>query len=231
MNPTSFSHALSLSDRVGIFEHAKFATPRREHGYCTDDVARLSIVTVREPEPRAHVRELSRIAFRFLSESQSATGRTRNRRDADGQWTDRHGTEDCWGRSLWAFGTAARRAPETSTRALGILCFERGAVQRSPDVRAMVFAALGAAEVAEQIHGHHAARHQTSSARSRCSGASLSRDARTSEARSTASHHARPQGPQRCWSLAKRSATACARSRSSEGGASAQPRVEISGRA
>lgn len=144
----SFGHVVSMTDRFGMFEHADHAEPRREHGYCTDDMARLLIVTVREPDQSDAVRELRRTAFRFLAASQSATGRTRNRRSEDGRWHGRHGLEDCWGRSVWAFGTAARRAPERWMRSSALSYFHHAVRQRSPHRRAMAFAALGAAEVA-----------------------------------------------------------------------------------
>lgn len=158
MTLPSFGHVLSLSDGIGMFEHADHAEPRREHGYCTDDVARLLIVAVREPAESQAVLELGLTAFRFLSESQSATGRTRNRRDANGRWRGRYGVEDCWGRSLWAFGTAARRADDEGMRASALSYFDHGAKQRSPHRRAMAFAALGAAEVAEFDIRHRGAR-------------------------------------------------------------------------
>lgn len=158
MTLPSFGHLLSISDDIGIFEHADHAEPRREHGYCTDDVARLLIVAVREPERSQAVRELGRTAFRFLASSQSTTGRTRNRRNAKGKWQGRHGVEDCWGRSVWAFGTAARRAPEDWMRESAMSYFNHGVKQRSPHRRAMAFAALGAAEVVEYDHRHHRAR-------------------------------------------------------------------------
>jgi len=143
----SFGHVVSMSDSIGMFEHADHATPRREHGYCTDDMARLLIVAVREPDRSQAVRELSRTAFRFLAASQSATGRTRNRRTATGRWVGRHGVDDCWGRSVWAWGTTAHRAPEDWMRASAMSYFGHGVKQRSPHRRAMAFAALGAAEV------------------------------------------------------------------------------------
>jgi hypothetical protein len=121
-------------------------------------VARLLIVTVREPDGRQVVRELSRTAFRFLAASQSVTGRVRNRRAVNGRWVGRHGVEDCWGRSVWAFGTAVRRAPDESMRRSAMSYFDRGARQRSPHRRAMAFAALGAAEVAHFDPRHRVAR-------------------------------------------------------------------------
>ena len=158
MTLPSFGHVLSISDDIGIFEHADHAEPRREHGYCTDDVARLLIVAVREPDRSQAVREVSRTAYRFLAASQSTTGRTRNRRSVNGRWQGRYGVEDCWGRSVWAFGTAARRAPEDWMRAGAMSYFNHGVKQRSPHRRAMAFAALGAAEVSECDHRHLRAR-------------------------------------------------------------------------
>ena len=159
MTLPAFGHVLSISDDIGIFEHADHDVPRREHGYCTDDVARLLIVAVREPDRSQAVRELGRTAFRFLAASQSTTGRTRNRRAANGRWTGRYSTEDCWGRSVWAFGTATLRAPEDWMRASAISYFNHGVKQRSPHRRAMAFAALGAAEVLEHDERHQRARH------------------------------------------------------------------------
>ncbi len=158
MTLASFAHVLSMTDGIGMFEHADHAEPRREHGYCTDDVARLLIVAVREPDGSQAVRDLSRTAFRFLAESQSVTGRIRNRRAANGRWHGRHGVEDCWGRSLWAFGTAVRRAPEASMRESALSYFDHGSAQRSPHRRAMAFAALGAVEVVEYDQRHRRAR-------------------------------------------------------------------------
>lgn len=158
MTLPSFGHVVTMTDGVGMFEHADHAVPRPEHGYCTDDVARLLIVAVREPDHSQVVRELGRTAYRFLTESQSTVGKTRNRRAAGGRWQGRHVVDDCWGRSLWAFGTAARRASEEWMRSGARSYFDRGAEQRSPHRRAMAFAALGAAEILLDDPRHHRAR-------------------------------------------------------------------------
>ncbi|CAN5407975.1 glycosyl transferase [soil metagenome] len=150
MTLPSFGHVLSMSDHLGMFEHADHAEPRLAHGYCTDDVARLLIVIVREPERSEAVRELGRTALRFVVAAQDATGRVRNRRDARGRWHGRRGVEDCWGRSIWAFGSAANRASEEWMRSSGRAHFAHGARQRSPHRRAMAFAGLGAAEMLER---------------------------------------------------------------------------------
>ena len=46
-----FEHLLRLSDDTGLFEHARGAVPRREHGYCVDDVARGLVVAARQQSP------------------------------------------------------------------------------------------------------------------------------------------------------------------------------------
>ena len=81
-----------------------------------------------------------------------------NRRSADGRWEDRRSAEDCWGRSVWAFGTAARAAPEEWMRESALAYFEHGIDTRSQWPRAMAFAALGAAEVLAVEPTHYGAR-------------------------------------------------------------------------
>jgi hypothetical protein len=142
-----FGHLGRMSDERGLFEHADHATPRRDHGYCTDDVARLLVVTSREPDPDPMVGSLAATALRFLADAQGPTGDSHNRMDERGTWQDRRSIDDCWGRSLWGFGTAAARSPDPAVRRTALAHFERGAGRRSLWPRTMAFAALGAAEV------------------------------------------------------------------------------------
>ena len=153
-----FAHLLTLSDGIGIHEHAKHTTPRSEHGYCTDDVARLLVVIAREPHPDHFVQDLGARALRFLEEAQRTDGKIQNRRAVTGRWQGEHTVEDCWGRSIWAFGTAFRETPEAELSGRLLSLFETGAQQRSPWPRAMAFAALGAAEVLRAQPGHLGAR-------------------------------------------------------------------------
>ena len=150
----SFEHLAMMSDGIGTFEHADHARPRVGEGYCTDDMARLLVAVCRQPEPDGVVVDLARMAYRFLAEAQGADGRIRNRRDAGGRWRGPRCVEDCWGRAMWAFGTAARRAPEDVMRESAAALFDHGLQQRTHWPRAMSFAALGAAEVLE-VDPHH----------------------------------------------------------------------------
>jgi hypothetical protein len=153
-----FDHLASLSDDVGIFEHADGRTPRWEHGYCTDDNARLLVVACREPTPSPVVRDLASTALHFLSEAQSVDGRCHNRLSTTRRWQDRPGLDDCWGRSLWGLGTAFARSPVDAISEEALVRFERAALKRSTWPHAMAFAGLGAAEVLTKQPSHTQAR-------------------------------------------------------------------------
>lgn len=158
MTSPSFDRILAMTDRFGTFEHADHTQLRHDHGYCTDDVARVLVAVAREPHPDRPLLDLARVSYRFLTEAQGVDGSARNRRDVRGRWHGRRGVEDCWGRSVWAFGTAARRAPEAWMQEAALASFERSAQQRSPWTRSMAFAALGAAEVLHVVPSHAGAR-------------------------------------------------------------------------
>lgn len=155
--PAPFGHLLRMSDETGLFEHAKLTAPRRECGYCVDDVARGLVVTSRQPAPDAAVAGLAERYLRFVVDAQVPDGRVHNRLGLDRRWHDEPGLEDCWGRALWGLGTAAARRPGAAAgRALA--AFEVSASRRSPSPRAMAFAALGAAEVLGRHPDHAGAR-------------------------------------------------------------------------
>ncbi|HEX4588263.1 MAG TPA: glycosyltransferase [Mycobacterium sp.] len=146
-----------MTDHRATFEHACLAEPRREHGYCTDDMARVLVVTTREPDPAGPVKGLTGKALTFLNDAQSYNGACRNRMDNSGRWTDQPTTDDHWGRMVWGLGTAAAHSGVSLVRRLAVIQFERAAKVRSPHPRAMAFAAVGAAELLTFEPNHAAA--------------------------------------------------------------------------
>jgi glycosyltransferase involved in cell wall biosynthesis len=148
-----FDHLLALSDGTGVFEHAKLADVRREHGYCTDDVARALVALMREPERSARVEQLAEVCLSFLERAQLADGRFRNRLSVAGAWTDAAGSDDATGRALWAAGTAAATATSPAQRARARRLLQNGSSFRSPWARANAFAILGAVEVPDIAYG------------------------------------------------------------------------------
>jgi hypothetical protein len=153
-----FDHVLRMTDEHATFEHAKLTEPRREHGYCTDDMARVLLVCIREPLPTPEVQRLIDTSLRFLGNAQTLDGSYSNRMSKAGRWLDRPTVEDCWGRSVWALGTAASVARADRTRQIAVTQFERAARRRSPWPRAMAFAAIGAAELLSVSPAHAEAR-------------------------------------------------------------------------
>jgi hypothetical protein len=160
----SFEHLLRLSDAGGLYEHAELTTPRVEHGYCVDDVARGLVVLWREPDRTAELEDLAASYLDFVLGAQSADGRFRNRRAADLTWSDTPTVEDCWGRALWGLGAVVAGQAPAADRERALRAFERGAAWQSPWTRAMAFAGLGAASVVDVLPDHRAARELLSAA-------------------------------------------------------------------
>ena len=152
-----FAHLARLSDDTGLFEHARHATVRREHGYCTDDVARGLVVISRETEPTPGLLRLAERYLAFLTHAQDVDGAFHNRLGFDRGWADQAGLGDWWGRALWGLGTAAARSPAPWIRQEALLAFTLGASCRATFPRAMAFAALGAAEVLRTDPGNQPA--------------------------------------------------------------------------
>lgn len=146
--PARFAHLISLTDHRGVFEHALHAAPRREHGYCVDDVARALIVVVRDPDQGADLARHTDTYLRFLENAIGEDGLVRNRMDEHGEWSDEPTMGDWWGRLLWALGTAASHASQSSVRLRARRAFFRAADRQPADLRTAVFAALGAVHIA-----------------------------------------------------------------------------------
>jgi hypothetical protein len=151
----TFDHLRALTDAGGLYEHAEGIAFRPEHGYCVDDVARGLVVVSRSDSAQD---DLQRQYLTFVIAAQVPDGRFRNRRARDLSWRDEPSVEDCWGRALWGLGAAVSAAGCDDLRPAALAAFEAGARWRSPWLRAMAFAGLGAAEVLRTHPQHIGAR-------------------------------------------------------------------------
>lgn len=147
MPEMDFRHLQYMTDVRGTFEHALFSEPRPEHGYCTDDMARVLVVTSRERSDDPAMHSLALLSVNFLAAALDRQGKCRNRLSRTGAWQDRPTVEDCWGRSIWGLGTAAAHSNDGLIRRSATTALHRAMGQRSRWPRAMAFAALGAADV------------------------------------------------------------------------------------
>ena len=145
---------MAMSDSQGLFEHANFNIPRREHGYCVDDVARALIVLERSQKWSPRILGLRDTYFQFISDAQVSDGRIINRCDADGNWSKNPEIADHWGRALWAFGTMVNRSTNAYLAEVALERFNVSAGHRTYHLRSMVYASLGAAEVLRRMPQH-----------------------------------------------------------------------------
>ncbi|NLX07179.1 MAG: glycosyltransferase [Phycisphaerae bacterium] len=145
----NLQHLHTLTDHVGIIQHAKYATPERQHGYCTDDVARAMVFTAMHWSlyedsaiiPLMHV-YLGFLHHAFCPE----TGRFHNFLTYDLKWVEQGaGSEDSHSRALWGLGNLVADAPDHSLLALANMLFHDALPQVTSFThpRSLGFALLG----------------------------------------------------------------------------------------
>ncbi len=143
-------HLLTLTDDVGIIQHAHESVPDRSTGYCTDDVARALIVTLMRlgrVAGDADALRLAAIYLAFLYDARLTDGRFHNFMSYGRAWLDEVGTQDSCGRAMWSLGYAARFAPRESWRRVSAELLDRalGSVDWLEFPRAQSYAVLGIA--------------------------------------------------------------------------------------
>jgi hypothetical protein len=113
-------HLISLSDNVGLLQHACFGIPDRHHGYSADDVGRglAALMTCYNQQKDEQILSLIRTYVSFLNHSQTETGHFHNFMSYDRRFQDDQGSDDTLGRILWGLGTVVRWGPKEQIRAL-----------------------------------------------------------------------------------------------------------------
>src|SRR5204862_7856651 len=82
-------HAIErMTDSVGIIQHAVFAVPDRNHGYCIDDNARALMTMVRRGEDRASASLASTYAAFIQHGWNAQQQRFRNFMGFDRRWLE-----------------------------------------------------------------------------------------------------------------------------------------------
>jgi len=100
------THLLSLTDDTGVIQHAKHSISNRETGYALDDNARALIVAIKSYTlfRDAQSFELTKKYLSFIQYCQRKDGMFHNSVGYDRRFIDETGSEDSYGRSLWAVG-------------------------------------------------------------------------------------------------------------------------------
>jgi glycosyltransferase involved in cell wall biosynthesis len=141
-------HFLTMTDSIGMLQHAKFSVPDRAHGYTTDDNARALIVALLANEAQNESDTgpmvstyLSFLDFAFNYE----TGRFRNFMSYQRAWLESVGSEDSHGRAIWALGTAVALCKNPTIISFAVHLFIRAlpATEKFSSPRAWAFTLVG----------------------------------------------------------------------------------------
>lgn len=109
----NLSHLIRLTDDTGIVQHAKFGIPNLKEGYCLDDNARalLAALIIYRRTKNKEALDLIPIYFSYIHYMQNIKGSFRNFMSFDRRYLDEEGSEDSFGRTIWALGYMIRYSP------------------------------------------------------------------------------------------------------------------------
>jgi hypothetical protein len=99
-------YLFALSDDVGIFQHSIYGIPDLSKGYTTDDNSRGLILAVMLYE-RFGQRKYLKLIYKymaFMMYAQNDNGKFKNFMNFQREFMEEEGSEDCFGRCLWALG-------------------------------------------------------------------------------------------------------------------------------
>lgn len=123
--PFSLEHIKHLTDDTGIIQHAKFGIPNLKEGYCMDDNARallMALMAYRQNKDKLAL-NLAPIYLSYIHYMQNKNGTFRNFLSFNRNFLDEVGSEDSFGRTIWALGYLLGNAPNDSYYQTGKLIF------------------------------------------------------------------------------------------------------------
>ena len=111
--PFSLAHIKRLTDDTGIIQHANFGIPNLKEGYCLDDNARalLMVLMAYRQKKNTLALDLSPIYLSYINYMQNKDGTFRNFLSFNRNFLDEVGSEDSFGRTIWALGYLLGNAP------------------------------------------------------------------------------------------------------------------------
>jgi hypothetical protein len=128
LSPVKLDFVVSLTDDTGLFQHAKFGTPRREDGYTTDDNARALIALTKYFQVNGSSEIVDKLIDTYLSFvllMQRKDGKMHNFLSYDRRFMDYEGSEDCMGRTLWSCGFIMASNLSSEKRLIGKEIFDK----------------------------------------------------------------------------------------------------------
>ena len=117
----NLAHIKRLTDDTGIVQHAKYGIPNLKEGYCLDDNARallMALMAYRQNKDKEAL-ELIPIYLSYIHYLQRENGNFGNFMSFSRQFLDEYGSEDSFGRTIWALGFLISNAPNDSFKQIG----------------------------------------------------------------------------------------------------------------
>lgn len=121
----SLDHINRLTDDTGIIQHAKFGIPNLKEGYCLDDNSRalLMVLMANRQMKDKKALDLSPIYLSYIHYMQNEDGTFKNFLSFNRNFLDQVGSEDSFGRTIWALGYLMSNAPNDAYLQTGKLVF------------------------------------------------------------------------------------------------------------
>jgi glycosyltransferase involved in cell wall biosynthesis len=121
----SLGHIRRMTDWTGIIQHAKYGIPNLKEGYCLDDNARALLMVLmayrQKKDPLAL--ELLPIYLSYIHYMQNKDGTFRNFLSFKRDYLDEVGSEDSFGRAVWALGYLLGNSPNDAYYQSGRMIF------------------------------------------------------------------------------------------------------------
>jgi len=99
-------YLITMTDDVGIFQHSIYGVPDPKHGYTTDDNSRaliLAVMIFESTKDKDYLKLITRY-LSFMLYAQNDNGKFKNFMGYNRDFLEKEGSEDCFGRCLWALG-------------------------------------------------------------------------------------------------------------------------------
>lgn len=129
----SLNHIRLLTDDTGIIQHAKYGIPNFKEGYCLDDNARALMMALMafDQYKSKEALDLLPIYLSYIQYMQNEDGSFRNFLSFNRNYLDVVGSEDAFGRTIWALGYLVNFAPNNSYKEFANELFIKSTAQFS----------------------------------------------------------------------------------------------------
>ncbi|TRZ52910.1 glycosyltransferase, partial [bacterium] len=123
----TLAHIKRLTDDTGIVQHAKYGIPNLKEGYCLDDNARALLLTAmaQYKNKTDDTVNLMPVYLSYIHYMQNDDGSFRNFLSFSRNYLDEVGSEDSFGRTIWALGFLIYSFQKDSYHQIGLDIFNK----------------------------------------------------------------------------------------------------------